>query len=152
MFILLFALWIILNGKITLEICLFGIAISLFIYLFMCKFMNFSIKKDLRLMRNVGFGIVYFFVLLKAIFLSNIKVMSIILFKRIPITPAIVEVKVNLKTRTAKAILANSITITPGTITVKIDGDIFTVHCLRIDMIDGIENSTFVKLLNKMEA
>lgn len=113
MFILLFALWIILNGKITLEICLFGIAISLFIYLFMCKFMNFSIKKDLRLMRNVGFGIVYFFVLLKAIFLSNIKVMSIILFKRIPITPAIVEVKVNLKTRTAKAILANSITITP---------------------------------------
>ena len=152
MFILLFALWIILNGKITLEICLFGIAISLFIYLFLCKFMNFSIKKDLRLMRNVGFGIVYFFVLLKAIFLSNIKVMSIILFKRIPITPAIVEVKVNLKTRTAKAILANSITITPGTITVKIDGDIFTVHCLSIEMIDGIENSTFVKLLNKMEA
>ena len=152
MFILLFALWIILNGKITLEICLFGIAISLFIYLFMCKFMNFSIKKDLRLMRNVGFGIVYFFVLLKAIFLSNIKVMSIILFKRIPITPAIVEVKVNLKTRTAKAILANSITITPGTITVKIDGDIFTVHWLSIEMIDGIENSTFVKLLNKMEA
>ena len=152
MFILLFALWIILNGKITLEICLFGIAISLFIYLFMCKFMNFSIKKDLRLMRNVGFGIVYFFVLLKAIFLSNIKVMSIILFKRIPITPAIVEVKVNLKTRTAKAILANSITITPGTITVKIDGDIFTVYCLSIEMIDGIENSTFVKLLNKMEA
>ena len=152
MFILLFALWIILNGKITLEICLFGIAISLFIYLFMCKFMNFSIKKDLRLMRNVGFGIVYFFVLLKAIFLSNIKVMSIILFKRIPITPAIVEVKVNLKTRTAKAILANSITITPGTITVKIDGDIFTVHCLSMEMIDGIENSAFVKLLNKMEA
>lgn len=152
MFILLFALWIILNGKLTLEILLFGLAISLFIYLFMCKFMNFSIKKDLRLMRNTGFCIVYFFVLLKAIFVSNIKVMSIILFKRIPITPAIVEVKINLKTKTAKAILANSITITPGTITMKIDDDVFTVHCLSIEMIEGIENSTFVKLLSRMEA
>ena len=152
MFILLFALWIILNGKITLEICLFGLVICLLIYLFMCKFMEFSIKKDLRLMRNVGFGIVYFFVLLKEIFVSNIKVISIVLFKKIPITPGIVEVKVNLKSRTAKAILANSISITPGTITIKIDEDVFTVHCLDIDMIDGIENSTFVKLLTKMEA
>ena len=69
MFILLFALWIILNGRVTLEIILFGLAICALVYLFMCKFMKFSIKKDLRLMRNIGYGIVYFFVLLKEIFL-----------------------------------------------------------------------------------
>ena len=60
MFLLLFALWLILNGRITLEVCIFGVVICALIYLFMCKFMNFSIKKDLRLMRNIGYGIVYF--------------------------------------------------------------------------------------------
>ncbi len=152
MFILLFALWLILNGRITLEICIFGVIIAALIYLFMCKFMNFSIKKDLRLMRNVGYGIVYFFVLLKEIFVSNFKVMAIIINKNIPIKPAMTEVRIDLKTRMAKTILANSITITPGTITVKIEGHVFIVHCLSEEMIEGIEDSLFMKLLRKMEA
>lgn len=152
MFILLYALWLILNGRITLEICLFGIAISALIYLFMCKFMDFSIKKDLRLMSRIGLGIAYFFVLLKEIFVSNFKVIAIILFKSIPITPSMTEVRVELKSRMAKTILANSITLTPGTITVKVEDDVFTVHCLSAELIEGIEESTFVKLLRKMEA
>ena len=152
MFILLNALWLILNGRITLEICLFGIAISALIYLFMCRFMDFSIKKDLSLMSKIGCGIAYFFVLLKEIFVSNFKVIAIILFKRIPITPSLTEVRVELKSRMAKTILANSITLTPGTITVKVEGDVFTVHCLSAELIEGIEDSTFVKLLRKMEA
>jgi len=152
MFFLLFALWLILNGRITLEVCLFGLAISALIYLFMCKFMDFSPKKDLRLMRRTGYAILYFFVLLKEIFVSNFKVMAIILFKRIPITPAMTEVRVDLKSEMGKTILANSITLTPGTITVKVEGDVFTVHCLSAEMIEGIEDSTFVRLLRKMEA
>ena len=152
MFILLFALWIILNGRVTLEIILFGLAICALVYLFMCKFMKFSIKKDLRLMRNIGYGIVYFFVLLKEIFLSNLRVMRIVLCKKVPMTPAVREVRIPLKSSAAKAVLANSISITPGTITVKIDGDIFTVHCLSEEMIDGIETSQFTQLLINMEA
>lgn len=152
MFILLFALWLILNGKITLEIVLFGLVICALIYLFMCKFMNFSIKKDLRLMRNAGYCIVYFFVLLKEIFLSNIRVIRIVLNKKIKVNPGVVEVKIPLKSSAAKAVLANSISITPGTITISIKDDIFTVHCLSTEMIEGIENSTFTKLLRKMEA
>jgi len=152
MFILLFLLWLILNGRITLEILIFGFGISALIYLFMCKFMRFSIKKDLRLMRNVGYGIAYFFVLLKEIFISNFKVMAIILFKRIPITPAITEVRVDLEDKVSKVILANSITLTPGTITVKIEGNVFTVHCLSAELIEGIEDSQFVKILKKMKA
>ena len=152
MYLLLFALWLILNGRITLEVCIFGAAICALIYLFMCKFMNFSIKRDLRLMRNIGYGIVYFFILLKEIFLSNLRVMRIVLFKKVPVTPAVREVRIPLRSKTAKAVLANSISITPGTITVRIEGDIFTVHCLSEEMLDGIESSSFMKLLTKMEA
>ncbi len=152
MFIMLFGLWLILNGRITLEICLFGLALSGLIYLFMCRFMDFSVKKDMRLMRNVGYAVAYFFVLLKEIFVSNFKVMMIVLFKRIPITPTLTEVRVDLRSRITRTILANSITLTPGTITVKVEEDVFTVHCLSGEMIEGIEDSHFVRLLRKMEA
>lgn len=152
MFFVLYGLWLILNGRITLEICLFGVALCALIYLFMCKFMDFSVRKDLRLMRNFGYAIAYFFVLLKEIFVSNFKVMAIVLFKRIPITPALTEVRVQLRSRITRTILANSITLTPGTITVKVEEDVFTVHCLSAELIEGIEDSHFVRLLRKMES
>lgn len=152
MFFVLYGLWLVLNGRITLEICLFGVALCALIYLFMCRFMDFSIKKDLRLMRNFGYAIAYFFVLLKEIFVSNFKVMAIVLFKRIPITPALTEVRVQLRSRITRTILANSITLTPGTITVKVEEDVFTVHCLSAELIEGIEDSHFVRLLRKMES
>ena len=151
MFCLLYALWLILNGRITLEICLIGLVVVGLIYLFMCRFLSFSIKKDIRLMRNAGLAIVYFFVLLKEIFISNFRVIAIILFKRIRIHPSMTQVRVDLKTDIAKTILANSITLTPGTITVKVEGDVFTVHCLSSEMIEGIAQSRFVQLLQKME-
>ena len=47
--------------------------------------------------------------------------------------------------------LANSITLTPGTITVDLEGNHFTVYSLDKSMIDGFENSTLVKLARKME-
>ncbi len=152
MFFILYALWLILNGRITLEVCLLGLAITVLIYFFICRFMDFSIKKDLRLMRNAGYAMAYLVVLLKEIFLSNFRVMAIILFKRIPITPALTEVRIDLRSQMAKTILANSITLTPGTITVEVTGDVFVVHCLSSEMIEGIEDSAFVRLLKKMEA
>ena len=47
--------------------------------------------------------------------------------------------------------MANSITLTPGTITVAIEGNEFVVHCLDKSFAEGIEDSVFVKLLQKMD-
>ncbi len=55
------------------------------------------------------------------------------------------------KTDTARFLLANSITLTPGTITVAVEGDKFIVHCLDKTLAEGIESSVFVKLLKKIE-
>ena len=65
--------------------------------------------------------------------------------------PVIVHVHTNLKTETARVILANSITLTPGTITVSLTDDDLLVHCLDKSLAEGMENSSFVKLLEKME-
>ena len=47
--------------------------------------------------------------------------------------------------------LANSITMTPGTITCDIDDDVFIVHALDVSMSEGMDESTFVEQIKKME-
>jgi len=65
--------------------------------------------------------------------------------------PVLVRVHTNLKTETARVILANSITLTPGTITVSLTGQELLVHCLDKSLSEGMEESVFEKLLEKME-
>lgn len=61
MFFLLFAFWIILNGRWTTEVAIVGAVVSGLIYLFICKFMDYSPKKEWacarRLPRAVSYGI-----------------------------------------------------------------------------------------------
>ena len=66
--------------------------------------------------------------------------------------PVIIHFKTDLKSRTARVLLANSITLTPGTITVSLEDDVYTVHCLDKSLAEGIDSSVFVKLLKKLEA
>ena len=47
--------------------------------------------------------------------------------------------------------LANSITLTPGTITVSLEDDTLLVHCLDKTLSEGMEDSEFVKMLEKLE-
>ena len=65
--------------------------------------------------------------------------------------PVIVKVHTNLKTETARVILANSITLTPGTITVSLVDQELLVHCLDKSLAEGMEDSEFVRLLEKLE-
>ena len=47
-------------------------------------------------------------------------------------------------------LLANSITMTPGTFTVVHEDDRFVVHCLRPEFAEGLEDSSFIKLLRRV--
>lgn len=152
MYLLLFALWLLLNEKITTEIVLFGIGIVLLLAVLSYVLFGYTPKKELRLYRNLPLFLVYLCVLAAEILKANVTVLGIILRRKKKITPALVTVRVDLKTDFARYILANSITLTPGTITVHTDGNAFTVHCLSAEMIEGTETGIFVRLLRKMEA
>ena len=52
MYLLFFSIWVILNGRITLEVVLFGIAVATLMFAFICKFMGYSIKKEIWLFKN----------------------------------------------------------------------------------------------------
>lgn len=151
MFILIILLWILFNGQLTTEIFVFGLVFAVVFYAFLCKFFNFSIKKDIGYLRKSGYVIEYLLVLLVEIIKANICVSKMVLSSRYDVEPVVIKFKSSLKTEVARVILANSITLTPGTITVRLQYDEFTVHCLDKSLAEGINSSVFVKLLERME-
>ena len=152
MYILFLAFWILINGRFTAEILIFGIFISAAIYFFICKFMDFSFKKDLMLVKSAGLMIRFIFILIKEIAKANFNVIKLIMSTRYEPEPEVVYFTTDLRTGFAKTMLANAITLTPGTITVSVVENEFCIHCLDKEYAEGIENSDFVRILRKMEA
>lgn len=151
MYLLLFLLWVILNGRFDLEIILFGIAISTAVTFFMTKCLEYSPKEEKKLFKNTLRILMYIIVLIVEIIKSSLLVLKFILSKEVDIQPQIVFFKTPLKSEFLKTVLANSITLTPGTITLNVEGDVFCVHALDYTLADGFENSVFVKLLKEIE-
>lgn len=151
MYILFFLVWIIFNGKITLEIILFGLVISALMYAFACKFTEWNPAKDRYLLRKSGLILRYARLLIWEIIKANMTTIRMIVSPKSHPEPVIVQFRTSLKSRTAKVILANSITLTPGTITVSLEEDEFTVHCLDRSLSEGLENSSFEQALLKLE-
>lgn len=151
MYILLLLFWIILNGKITLEILAFGVVFAAAIFWFMCKFLDYSPRYELCVARNTIWILTYFVVLIIEIFKSAIAVYKRVYSRKIEIQPQMVFFDVDIESEFLRFVLANSITLTPGTITVDVDGKHFCVHALDYTLAEGIENSVFIKMLKIME-
>ena len=151
MLLLFFWVWVVFNGRLTLEIALFGMAVSGAVFVFVCQFMDYSLQKERRFYKKIPAFLQYLYYLIKEIIMANITVSRMILTRRERMEPVIVHVHTNLKSETARVILANSITLTPGTITVAMAGNDLLVHCLDQSLSEGMEDSAFVRLLQKME-
>ena len=151
MFLIFFALWLIFNAKFTLEICIFGIVLSALMYLFIWKVFGYKPKYDWLMVKLSLRGIKYFVILFWEIIKANIAVLKLIFTPKVEVKPKLVYFKVDLETNLAKFFLANSITLTPGTITADINDDEYCVHALDEDFSGGMDESTFVQQLKKME-
>ncbi|MBR6518389.1 MAG: Na+/H+ antiporter subunit E [Oscillospiraceae bacterium] len=151
MYILLLLFWIILNGKITAEILIFGVVLAAAIFWFMCKFLDYSPKYEMFVAKNFFWILTYFVVLVIEIFKSAIAVYKRVYSKKIEIQPQMVFFDVDIKSEFLRFVLANSITLTPGTITVDVDDNHFCVHALDYTLAEGIEDSVFIKMLKIME-
>lgn len=151
MYVIFFLLWIIFNGRITTEIVIFGVVISAALYWFICEFMDFSPRREKKKKKKGGYVLQYLYHLLREIIIANYATMKLICSAGRVVEPALIEFETHFKNDTSRFLLANSITLTPGTITVAVEGDKFIVHCLDRTLAEGIESSVFVKILEKIE-
>ena len=151
MFILYFALWVVLNGRWTTEIGVFGLVFATAAYAFTWKYMDFGPKLDVALVRRCPSAIRYGVTLLIEIVKANLTVVRMILDGEKEPKPQLVQFDVDLKKNRHLVALANSITLTPGTITVDLHDNHFTVHALDAAMVDGLDDGVFVQQLMDME-
>ena len=151
MFICFFALWVVLNGRWTTEIGVFGLVFAALAYAFTWKYMGYSPKVDFALCMRVPSAVRYGVNLIVEIINANLTVSKMILKADFMPEPQLVQFDVDLKKNRHLVTLANSITLTPGTITVDLNENHFLVHALDASFVDGLDDGGFVQQLMDME-
>lgn len=151
MYVFYFLVWVIFNGQITVEIAVFGLAVAAVVYAFTCKFLDWSPSKDLVLVKKGGLLFAYAGLLIWEVIKANMAMIRMTVTPDIEPDPVIVKIHTKLQSKTARVLLANSITLTPGTITVSLEGDELMVHCLDKSFSEGLEESSFEKALLRLE-
>jgi multicomponent Na+:H+ antiporter subunit E len=148
-----FVLWLALSSKFDHQELICGVLVCLIISLFGAHmysklgFPSLSIKMVL-------FFLIYMIVLFWEIIKANFDVAYRVIHPKMPIRPGIVVIKTHLKSDIAKMILANSITLTPGTFTLDVIGDELLVHWINvktedIDEATSLIGQRFEKYLHK---
>jgi len=82
--------------------------------------------------RRLGLFLVYLAVLGWEILRANLDVAYRVVHPKMPIRPGVVMIKTSLKSDIAKMVLANSITLTPGTFTLDVIGDYLLIHWINV--------------------
>ena len=135
LFVVLFALWLLLVGDVDAQGLVAGFVLALLIaVIFGGVFLSepkrfFAPRRWLLFLCYVPYFLYY-------CVRANLDVAYRVIHPDLPIRPGIVRVKTKLTTDLAKTFLANSITLTPGTLTVDIKGQDLYVHCINVPEAD----------------
>jgi len=130
-------IWLIANGTLATDTVLTGVVITAAIALAFAAFsrvysvIRWSPRVIYTYLRYLG---VFLYELVKA----NLNVMRYVFSPNIDIHPGIVEIKTQLQSPIGRLALANSITLTPGTLVVDIRGDSLFIHWINVTATDPV--------------
>ena len=149
-FLLLFAVWLLLTWSVDIQNVVAGIVISILCTAFIGHLFFDNAVKMFSPIRIFWF-IYYIPVFLIYMVRANLDVAYRVLHVDIPIHPGIVKVKTTLKTDLGLTFLANSITLTPGTLTVDIIGSDMYIHWINVQTDDPeLQTNIIVKKFEKI--
>lgn len=139
-FVLSYLTWLALNWSVDIDILITGAIISILIATVLCS--KCTVLQKVRLTpKSFIYAFAFLGVFWWDLIKSNIDVALRVLNPALPINPGIVEVKTRLKTEIGKMMLANAITLTPGTLTIDIRDDRMFIHWIDVSSTD-IEEAT----------
>ncbi len=142
-FIVSFGVWLALVGTLNWQELLMGGVLSAIVaalgwrYFSQVGFSRLSIKKVVYLIAYIP---VFFWAMIKA----NFDVAYRVIHPRMPINPGIVLIKTDLKSDSGKLALANSITLTPGTLTMDVKGNNMLIHWINVKSTDTDEATKII--------
>ncbi len=147
--VLIYLIWIVFNGRITLEILLLGLPVTAAGAFLLYKLVGYSPERDIRIWKNLPLIAFYVLNLVLEIVRAAGLVMLACVAPGFKPDPVLVEFHSGLEGAMKNAVLANSITLTPGTYTVFQEGDRFVVHCLVPSFAGDLADSSFVRILRQ---
>jgi len=133
--------WVLLTGSLATDEVVLGMVVSLVVILAagqrlaLLSGLRLTPLAPLHLLRYLG----YFFGQLA---LSNLDVARRVISPTLPIHPELVEVRTGLRSDLGRMLLANSITLTPGTLTVEAEGDRLLIHWIDSTPGSDLESAT----------
>jgi multicomponent Na+:H+ antiporter subunit E len=140
LFVVLFVFWLLLNNSLALDVLIVGGVAAFLIALIFQS--GRSVLSDLNLTPlGLGTAVIFILYFLKELVKSNIRLAAIVLSPALPVNPGIVKVRTKLKSPVARMLLANAITMTPGTLTVELRDEWLYIHWVTVQSID-VEGAT----------
>lgn len=136
LFLTLMLFWTMLVDTLAPQSLLVGALVSLLVALLYRDGLSFFTEFRATPRAFVA-GLAYYAYFFRQLVRSNIRLARIVVAPDLPIDPGIVKVHTRLQSRMGRLMLANSITLTPGTLTVDIEGEWLYVHCVTADATDN---------------
>lgn len=148
--LVLFGLWLLLSGYFVTLLLGLGVA-SVAIIVWIAHHMDVIDHEGhpIHLTQRV---LLYWPWLIKEIVLSNIHVARVIVSRDMPIRLSLLKVRSTQKTELGQVVYANSITLTPGTVTIEVDKDILCVHALTRGTADNLMSGEMDRRVTDLEA
>lgn len=143
------ALWLLLSGHFDPLLLSFG-ALSVVAVVMIALRMDVVDHECVPIHLGLSF-VRYQLWLMMEIIKANIEVTRIILSPSLPITPELFWMKVSQTTDFGRVIHANSITLTPGTVSVEVEGDSILVHAITAEMADGTRGGEMDGYVTRVE-
>ena len=148
-FVILFAFWLLLSGRYQVKYIIIG-AISAALVTFLTNdLFYFALQRGEKLgiksgqvFRQIWRFLLYIPWLLLQIILANVQVAYLVLHPKMPIEPVLLLFRTRMRKGMAQVTLANSITLTPGTITVSLEDGNYIIHTLKPPLASGLVDGT----------
>jgi len=130
-------IWLVANDSLAIDVVVVGVILADILALAFVRFSN--VYADIRWSPRVLLYVVaYLGVFVWELVLANLSVLRLVMSPRINIHPGIVEIRTTLKSPLGRLALANSITLTPGTLVVDIRDDALFIHWINVSSKDPV--------------
>ena len=141
-------IWAFLHTSYTFQDFFIGFVIgAILLYIFQRRFgQDFYLRKIPKVLKLS-------FIFLKEIVVANFQVFFLVLKPKLNLRPGIIQLPIDLRSPLKIVLLANMITLTPGTLTMEIspDNKVLYIHVLDIEDEEAIKNDTRTKFENNIK-
>lgn len=152
LFVILAAFWFLLSGRVGLQYAIFMLA-AVGVVMWINPERPFASEGAARgeglrgVLRSAVLLVRYLVWLIWNVFWANLQVARIILDPRLPIDPRLIVFRTRLGSPVARTLVANTITLTPGTVTVELDEDEYLVHSLAPRSAEAVRSAALQNVI-----